>query len=243
VWLYAALVTSVGVGRFYVRHERRLAWLEPDEPAPPPMDAMSWRSGPEQGAGAPTFGPPEELARAPRIAEDHQEGGLGKTLALLNALPRSVEIGIAVAGIVLGSLGIRAEMQHLDFDQSVIEVVGKLNHMTIDARGELVHALKKQGFEVAPDEIQLMDFVTFNANHELAKTPEAFVTVNSTRAGFYHQIRTLTRSYGNGGFEVTSNRSDVWPAPSGDSLRMVMIVAGFGLALLVLAKGFLVSKD
>jgi hypothetical protein len=280
-WLsfYGALVVCVGIGRFYVRHERTLAWLTPgDSVLPAPADPRAFadapdpRFAPPTASAAPRFAPPPAPTAtagpsfAPKPAPTETAGPrfaasfppppldamprfnpsaspLGRALGLLGAIPRQVEIALVVLGIVVGVLGLRSEMQYWTFDQAAIDAVGRLNRMNVDVRGELVAVLKKQGFDVAPGDIQLTYYVKYNANGDLIKAPEAFLTVQSSSAGFYRQCRLLVRSMGGVGFETTDDPSTIWPAPTGrEKLRVVVILGGFLIAAVFGVKTFLFSR-
>lgn len=256
--LYASLVIAVGIGRYYVRHDRELNWLSVEESGPS-FDATAWRAdgstapAPIAPAG-PRFGPPpgtggpeprEAGTAAERLAADEaQSAGALKVLAVLNGIPKSVEIGIAVLGLVVACLSIKAEMKYMSFDAAALECMGKLAKMTIDTKADLVRELKKEGYEVTPDEIQLVDVVKYKPDGELAGVPQAFVTVDS-RSGYHHQARFLApRSVGKGGFEVTEDPGKVWPAPAGqDKLRYALLVGGLLVFGLFAVKAFLLSKD
>lgn len=221
-------------------------------PPPPPGpkgrgDDEGESAGGDGATTGKTFAPPPGTF-APREARPALEGENAppaiKVLSLFRAIPRSVEIAIACAGLVAGSLAIKSEMRYMALDAVTLETVGQLNRMTVPVKDKLIAELKREGYEITPDEIQLVHLVKYDAQRELTGPVQAIVTIQSPRTGYFHQSRFLNRTVGRGGFEVVEDPSKVWPAPStSDDLRLVFLVGGFVVALLFGAKALLTSRD
>jgi hypothetical protein len=257
-WLafFAALVTSVGIGRFYVRNERALGWLDPaaDAAAVPVPDANEWkppvpvsdanewkRPAAEARPEGPTFGPPPGSLPPPREAPAVDANPLSKALAALNSIPRQVEIGLIVAGIAIALLGVRSFGQHWTFDAACADILKKSARMQVPVRAEILSALAKEGFAVSEVELQVVVFQTLDKDGAV-KTSTTYVNVASPTSGFYHRHEAGGRPMAQ--VDYTTDPSSVWPAPTArDHVRLYVILGGFALAGLFAAKSFLMSSQ
>jgi hypothetical protein len=248
-WLlfYAGLVTSVGVGRYYVRNQSTLGWLDSGSEAPPPVpDANEWKPplADEPKPAGPTFGPPPGSFPPPRerpAGTPVDATPVGKALAALNSIPRQVEIGIMVAGLVVCLLGVRSFGQHWTFDAACTDILKKSARMQVPLRTEILAALAKQGFAVRDNELQIIVFQTFDKD-EFVKSSVTYVNVSSPTADFYHRHEVAGRPMAP--VDYTKDMASVWAAPvSRDRMRSYLIFGGAAIALLFAAKAFLLSRD